>query len=76
MVFFLVLDVPSDLFDVGLADGEPGISALPVKLRVLGAISLHPFGTALLNFFDDLLQSMVFRQRQQSMNMVFNAADE
>ena len=75
MVFFLVLDVSSDRFNVGLADGEPGISALPVKLRVLGTFRLHPLGTALLDFFDDLLQSMVFRQRKQGMNVVLGAAD-
>ena len=66
MVFFLVLDVLSDLFDLGLADGEPGIAALPVKLRVFGTLRFNPLGTALLDFFDDLLESMVFRQRKKA----------
>ena len=75
MMFFLGLNVVCFGGDVRFADRAAGIACLPIEMRVLGSVRFQPFGAAFLDFLDDLFQGVVFRERKQRVDMIFNSAD-
>ena len=76
MVLCLVLNVFPDFLDIGLTDREAGVSSLPLKFPVACAIvRLHPLRTALLDFFNNLLEGKILRERKQRVYVIFDTAD-
>ncbi len=76
VVIFLVFNVPDNVLRIRLANGKSCVSALPIKFGIAGAvIRLHPFRTPLLNFFNQDLQSVIFRKEEHCVDMIFVSSD-
>ena len=76
MVLFLILNVLSDQFQIGLRNREGGIATLPIEFRVSCPLSLHPFGARFFDLFDNFGKRMVFRKQKQRVDMIVDTAND
>jgi len=44
VMLFLIVDVGAEGIEIGGADGEAGVAALPGEILSAGGLGLHPFG--------------------------------
>ena len=75
VMFFLILNVPLDLFQIRLANGEIRVSALPFESRELVTLLFQPTIRNSLEFFYPFRLRDLASEATQNVNVIFHAAN-
>ena len=76
MMFFLMLNVMSNVRSLGFADGESRVSALPMKVVQVREVLFEPNRAPFFDVLDDGFHGVILREREENMSVINVAADD